>query len=40
MVVTFADVEGGLFVHGAAGPVGFELCGAQSDSCRFVDARV
>ncbi len=40
VVVTFADVEGGLFVHGAAGPVGFELCGAQSDSCRFVDARV
>ena len=40
VVVTFVDVEGGLFVHGAAGPVGFELCGAGVDSCRFVDARV
>ncbi|MDR7191380.1 sialate O-acetylesterase [Luteimonas terrae] len=40
VVLTFADVEGGLFVHGAAGPVGFELCGAGADSCRFVDARV
>ncbi|WP_101925082.1 MULTISPECIES: sialate O-acetylesterase [Luteimonas] len=40
VVVTFADVEGGLFVHGAAGPVGFELCGAGGDGCRFVDARV
>ena len=40
VVVTFADVEGALVAYGAAGPVGFELCGAAAGSCRFVDARV
>lgn len=40
VVVTFADVDGHLLAHGASGPVGFELCGAAADSCRFVDARL
>ena len=38
VVVDFADVEGHLSAHGAAGPVGFELCGAAPGSCRFADA--
>jgi sialate O-acetylesterase len=40
VIVAFADVEGRLVAHGAAGPVGFELCGAEAGSCRFVDARI
>lgn len=40
VVVEFVDVDGALSAHGAAGPVGFELCGVAADSCRFVDARL
>lgn len=40
VVVGFAGIDGGLVVHGAAAPVGFELCGAAAGSCRYADARV
>ena len=40
VVVEFTDVQGSLSVHGAAGPIGFELCGSDAGSCRFVDARL
>lgn len=38
IVVTFNDVDGALTVHGAKRPIGFELCGDDQASCRFVDA--
>ncbi len=40
VIVEFADVDGRLMAHGAAGPIGFELCGVAAGSCRFVDARL
>ncbi len=39
VVVSFDDVVDGLVVYGGAGPIGFELCGADAESCRYVDAR-
>jgi len=39
VVVTFADNTGELVGIGANGPIGFELCGAQKDSCRYADAK-
>lgn len=39
VVVTFEGVEGDLVTYGGAGPIGFELCGPASGSCRYVDAR-
>lgn len=39
VVVTFADVTGELTAQGADGPIGFELCGAATDSCRYADAK-
>jgi alpha-glucuronidase len=38
VVVTFADVGDQLVAYGANRPIGFELCGADQPSCRFVDA--
>lgn len=38
VAVTFADVEGRLAAYSAKGPIGFELCGADQASCRFVNA--
>jgi sialate O-acetylesterase len=38
--VRFADITGGLVAYGADGPLGFELCGAGPDSCRYADARI
>lgn len=40
IVVTFGDVEGELLAYGAQRPNGFELCGADQDSCRYVDASI
>jgi sialate O-acetylesterase len=40
VVVEFADISNGLVAYGAEGPVGFELCGAESGSCRYADARI
>ncbi|MDI9238435.1 sialate O-acetylesterase [Lysobacter sp. LF1] len=39
IVVTFADVTGDLVAQGSYGPIGFELCGAAKDSCRYADAK-
>jgi sialate O-acetylesterase len=38
ILVSFDDVEGELVAYGALRPIGFELCGEGSESCRFVDA--
>lgn len=38
IVVTFQNAEGGLIAYGAYRPIGFELCGSEQSSCRFVDA--
>ncbi|UNK41601.1 sialate O-acetylesterase [Luteimonas sp. S4-F44] len=38
VVVTFDAVDGGLVAYGAPGPVGFELCGADTGSCRWAQA--
>jgi len=38
IVVTFANVDGMLLTYSAAEPIGFELCGADQASCRFVNA--
>src|SRR5699024_5323670 len=40
VVVHFGDVTGGLVAYSANGPIGFELCGAQSGSCRYADATI
>ncbi|HWA01566.1 MAG TPA: sialate O-acetylesterase [Caulobacterales bacterium] len=37
VIVSFADVEGALVAYSGA-PLGFELCGADEASCRFVGA--
>jgi sialate O-acetylesterase len=39
VVVAFTDVEGELVALGGAGPLGFELCGEERGSCRYVHAR-
>jgi sialate O-acetylesterase len=36
--VRFKDVTDALVVYGADHPVGFELCGASTGSCRYADA--
>jgi len=36
VTVRFGDVEGGLLTYSAAQAIGFELCGADQASCRFV----
>jgi sialate O-acetylesterase len=40
VVVSFKDIEGSLVAYGAYRPLGFELCGADQVSCRFVDAKL
>ncbi len=39
VVVTFADNTGDLTGQGADSVIGFELCGAQPDPCRYADAK-
>jgi len=36
VVVTFGDVEGHLVTYSSSEAIGFELCGAEKASCRFV----
>ena len=36
VVVTFGDVEGSLVSYSSSQAIGFEVCGAVPDSCRFV----
>ncbi len=38
VIVDFDDVEGMLTAYSALRPTGFELCGIEQESCRFVDA--
>jgi sialate O-acetylesterase len=38
VVVEFRDVERRLVAYSASGPIGFELCGAAAESCRYVTA--
>ncbi len=40
VVVEFTDVAGALVAYGGTGPVGFELCGATQESCRYATARI
>jgi sialate O-acetylesterase len=40
VVVDFDGVDGALRTYSAMRPIGFELCGASSTTCRFVDASV
>jgi alpha-glucuronidase len=40
VVVNFGDIDGKLIAYGAAGPVGFELCGTDQASCRFVEGKI
>jgi sialate O-acetylesterase len=40
VVVSFGDVDGALVAYSAQRPIGFELCGADQSSCRFVDADI
>lgn len=36
----FGDVERGLLAYSHDTPIGFELCGDATDSCRFVDGSI
>jgi sialate O-acetylesterase len=40
VVVRFGDVEGKLVSYGAPGPVGFELCAQEQETCRFTTATI
>ena len=40
VVVEFGDATDGLVAYGADGPIGFELCGAEKDSCRYANAEI
>ena len=40
VVVSFGDVTGKLVAYGYDGPIGFELCGGESDSCRYAVAEI
>jgi sialate O-acetylesterase len=38
--MSFGDISGKLLAHGADDLLGFELCGAQDDSCRYAHAEI
>ena len=38
--IEFSGLTGGLHVRSASQAIGFELCGAEAGSCRFVPGRV
>jgi len=40
VVVRFKGAGSGLVAYGAAGPIGFELCGQGPGTCRYADARI
>lgn len=40
IAVEFADVTGKLIAYSAAGPIGFELCGAAPRSCEYADVKI
>jgi sialate O-acetylesterase len=40
IVVSFQDIEKNLVAYSAEGPIGFELCGREPNTCRYVPARI
>jgi sialate O-acetylesterase len=40
ITISFKQIEGQLVTYSASRPIGFELCGPQAGSCRFVEARI
>jgi sialate O-acetylesterase len=40
VIVDFGDISGKLVAHGGDDLLGFELCGAQDDSCRYAHAEI
>lgn len=40
VVISFEDIEKQLVTYSAAGPIGFELCGREPNTCRYVHARI
>lgn len=40
VVVRFGEINDALVAYGAAGPVGFELCGAAEGSCQYATAEI
>lgn len=40
IAVPFTNVDGSLVAYSHDAPIGFELCGAESDSCHFADAEI
>ena len=40
VAVKFTDITDGLFAHGADGPIGFELCGSEANTCRYASATI
>jgi len=38
--VSFANAEGGLVAWSGPGPLAFEICGAEQESCRYASARI
>ena len=40
VVIEFGDVTDGLVAYGADGPIGFELCGPDTGSCRYAGAEI
>lgn len=40
IAVHFEDVDGQLVARGHTRPIGFEVCGAEQASCRYVDASI
>jgi len=40
VTLAFDDVTGALLAYGADHPIGFELCGAQPDSCHYASADI
>lgn len=40
VVIGFDDVEGGLVAYGSDEPIGFELCGDATGSCRYARAHI
>jgi sialate O-acetylesterase len=40
IVISFEDIEKNLVTYSAAEPIGFELCGREPNTCRYVRARI
>jgi sialate O-acetylesterase len=40
VTLSFRDVTAPMVAYGADHPIGFELCGAQADTCHYADADI